>query len=103
REAARGVRCVVSAGSQMRAVWYARGWDDLVHPPPQRGRDCDVESCRGLEIDHQFELCRLLDRQVAWLRALQNLVDVHSGTAKEIGKARPIRQEPTLPGMPRVA
>src|SRR5439155_9018098 len=36
----------------------------------------EAERLSGLEIDHQLELCRLFDRQVRGLGALQDLVHV---------------------------
>jgi len=38
-----------------------------------------AERLCGLQIDHQFELGRLLDRQVGRFSALENLVDENGG------------------------
>src|SRR3989454_10765451 len=35
--------------------------DHLIRPQQQRRRDRQAERLRGLEVDHQLELCRLLD------------------------------------------
>jgi hypothetical protein len=43
-----------------------------------------------LEIDHQLELGRLLDRNVGWLRAAQNLVNQFSGAPEHIGVVRSV-------------
>jgi hypothetical protein len=40
---------------------------DLVRPLQQRLRDCEAERLRGLEVDDQLELRRLLHGQVAGL------------------------------------
>ena len=40
-----------------------------------------TELFRRLEIYHQLELCRLLDRQVGRLGTFKNFVDVDGGTA----------------------
>jgi hypothetical protein len=47
---------------------------DLIRPQEQRRRDGEAERFRGLHIDHKLELPRLLDRQVAGLGALEDLV-----------------------------
>jgi hypothetical protein len=43
------------------------------------GEECrrhnDIKRLCSLQIDHQFVLGRLFDRQVGWLRSLDNLVD----------------------------
>src|SRR5882757_2268207 len=38
-------------------------------------RHNDIKRLCSLQIDHQFVLGRLFDRQVGWLRSLENLVD----------------------------
>ena len=55
--------------------------DDLVCPKEQRQRDRQAQRLGGLEVDHQLELRRLLDEQVAGPGALQDLVHV-DGSAK---------------------
>src|SRR6266567_8175166 len=47
--------------------------DHLVRPEQHRLRDGQSERFRGLRIDHQLELRRLLDGKVRWLGALQDL------------------------------
>src|SRR6266404_2915184 len=53
--------------------------DYLVRGGLQRQRDDQAEHLRGLEVDHQLEFGRLLDRQVGWGRALENPGDVGGG------------------------
>src|SRR5262245_56693061 len=48
-------------------------FDDLVGTREQRGRYGEVERLRRLQIDHQLKLGRLLNGEVSWFRALQNL------------------------------
>ena len=43
--------------------------DHLVGAGEQRRRNVDAKRLRGLEIDHQLELGRLLDRQIGGLFA----------------------------------
>src|SRR5258708_40293154 len=57
-------------------------FDHLVGALQQRCRHFDAKRLCGLQIDHQFELGRLLDRQVARLRTLENLVDEDGGPAR---------------------
>src|SRR6266498_3605329 len=46
-------------------------------------RDGETEGLRGLEVDHQLELRGLLDRQLARLRAPEDLVDIDGGVLEE--------------------
>src|SRR5712692_1984197 len=61
--------------------------DHLVRPPQQRLRDREAEGLGGLQVDHKFELRGLLDREIAGLGALEDLVDKASGAATQVGKA----------------
>jgi hypothetical protein len=45
----------------------------------------DTKRRRGLQIDHQLERGRLLDREVCGLCFLQDLVDVDRGEAEALG------------------
>ena len=42
----------------------------------QRGRHGEAERLRGLEVDHHFVLGRRLHRQISWLLALEDAVDI---------------------------
>jgi hypothetical protein len=48
---------------------------DVIRSQQERRRDGQAEGPGGLEVDHQLELRRLLDRQVDRLGALEDLVD----------------------------
>ena len=50
-----------------------------VFPRLAQRRDRQAEGPRGFEVDHQLELCGLLDGQVGGLGALQDLVDIGGG------------------------
>ena len=52
-----------------------------------------AERLRGLEVDHQLELDRLLDRKVCWFGTSQNLVHEIGRTAPHVGPMRPIRDK----------
>jgi len=56
--------------------------EHLIRPQQQRLRNREAESFGGLEVDDQFELGRLLDRKVARLGTLENLVDICGGSAE---------------------
>ena len=47
------------------AAYLGRLLNDLIRPQQQRRRDGEAEGLRGLEVDDQFKLGRLLDRQIA--------------------------------------
>ena len=59
----------------------------LIRSAQQRVRNRQAEGLRRLEVDDQFELRWLLDRQIGWLGALQDLVTntatVRPGTRPE--------------------
>src|SRR5215211_2669059 len=59
-------------------------FDHLVGAREQRGRDVEPERLGGLDVDHELELGRLLDRDVGWLRSAQNLVDKLGGPSVEL-------------------
>jgi hypothetical protein len=56
--------------------------DYLVGAPEDRHRNRQAERARGLQIDDELELGRLLDRQLARLRAFEDLVDVDGGSPR---------------------
>ena len=58
-----------------RRVGRARLLDQLVRLEEQRLRDREFECLRGLEVDHQLELCGLLHREIGGLGALEDFVD----------------------------
>ena len=50
--------------------------DHLVGAGEQRGWNIEAERLGGLQVDHQFELGRRLDRQLGRLLAAHNAVDI---------------------------
>src|SRR5262245_29583114 len=69
--------------------------EHLVGEDVELRRDGYPESIGGLTIDHQMEFGRLLDRQVAGLCALENLVDERRGATEEIEEVLAIAHQPT--------
>src|SRR5262247_4798490 len=67
----------LSSPSPFRVIVGARRAQDLLYHliclEEHRLRDRQPERSRGLEVDHQLELGRLLDREVAGLGALEDL------------------------------
>src|SRR5262245_28316827 len=51
-------------------------FDHLIGTVEQRGGDVEAERFGRFEIDHQHVLVRRLHRQISWLLALEDAVDV---------------------------
>src|SRR5215831_2531858 len=83
------------------AVWHsdaARGpstpsFDHLVGAGEQRWRNIEADCLGRDQIDDKIIIGRLLDRQIARLGAVQDLVHVLGGTAEKRVEIRPIRHE----------
>src|SRR4029453_11578596 len=76
RVARRAPRPAKSAGSG-----GGPSFDDLVRPRQQRGRDGEVESSGGLQIDNRLDLRGLQDGHLGWLGTLQDASRVEAGFA----------------------
>ena len=61
--------------------------------------NCNAQSFGGLEIDHQLEVGRLLDRQLGRLGSFENLINVGCCPFEEIRQVRPVG----APGFDRIA
>src|SRR5882724_129450 len=57
------------------------------------GGDREAEGLGGFEVDDELELRRLLDRQVGWLRALEDLVYVDCGSPHQLDPVGAIGHE----------
>src|SRR5258705_8093099 len=68
-------------------------FDHLVGALQQRCRHFDAKRLCGLQIDHQFELGGLLDRQVGRVRTLEYLVDENVGPTIKISNIRSVGQK----------
>src|ERR1700739_4865030 len=69
--------------------------DHVVGSGKQRWRDFDTECFCGLEIDDQFELCRLLYWKISGLRPLEYLVYVTRGSVEHVWDVRPVGDKTT--------
>src|SRR4249919_763284 len=54
---------------------------------------CEADPLRRLEVDQELELRRLLDREIAGLRASEDSRQVGSGAAVEVAVVRAIGQD----------
>src|SRR5262245_15061071 len=76
-------------GSACSTRWARNGPEHLqqallnyfIRAREQSRWDRDAERLRGLDVDDQLELRRLLDGHVGGFRAFENLVNVDGGTA----------------------
>ena len=50
--------------------------DDVIRTQAERRRECKVERLGRFEIDRQLERGRALHRQLGWIRASQDEIDV---------------------------
>src|SRR6516165_9405971 len=73
----------LALGSLPYALWGFSS-NHFVRPRQHIGRDRQTDLLRGLEIDHQLELRRLLHRQIGGLSTFQNLVDIRSGATEQV-------------------
>src|SRR5262249_24981988 len=67
--------------------------DHLVGALHEGLRNREAEGLGGLQVNHQLEPCRLLDREVGSLGALENLVHVDGRAAEYVETAAPIGHE----------
>src|SRR5438309_11958087 len=87
-----------SASIRMRNVisppfFWLCSMNHLVRAQQELLRYRNLESLRGLQIDHEVEFRRLFDRQVRRLRAFENLVDEDRGPSEVCPDIRPVRHE----------
>src|SRR5262245_31532808 len=68
--------------------------DHLVGAGEQHRWDVEAERLRGLEVDHQLELGRLLNWKISGLGTSENFVNVAGSTPKEVSETCPIGHEP---------
>ena len=70
--------------------------DHLVGAGEQHWWNLQTERFRGLEVDHQLDLGRPLDRQVGGLGALEYLIHVDRGVAVVLHSVGPVAHQPAF-------
>jgi hypothetical protein len=68
-------------------------FDHIVGAGEQHWRDRNPEGPGCLEVDHELELGRLLDRQRSGIGALEDLVDEGRGAEIDVAEARAVGGE----------
>ena len=86
----------ILAQPDMKERLAALGYDVVASTPKEFAADGEAERLRGLEIDGELELGRLLDGKIARLRALENFVHVARGATIQVRQAGPVRGKPAL-------
>jgi hypothetical protein len=69
-------------------------FNHLVCPQHQRVRNRQAERFRGPHVDDQLKLGRLLDREITWLRSLENLIHVAGSPAEHVDEVGGIHDQP---------
>src|SRR5947207_7872718 len=72
-----------------------RLFNDLIGAGEQRRRYRDAKRLRGIQVNDQLEAGGLLDRKIARLSALQNLVHHFGGLSTLAGQTGPVGHQPS--------
>ena len=72
---------------------FGYSFEDLVGAPQDRGRDCQPECGRCLQVDSKLVMGRLFDRQIARRGAVENLRDVMRHSTPQLGTVWAIAQQ----------
>src|SRR5262249_23239306 len=88
--AARLAGCAGGERPRRRAVMGGASLDHLVGACEQRWGQVEADRLGRVNVNYQFELDRLLDRNIRWFSATQNLVDMICTAPVEIGDVRSV-------------
>ena len=72
--------------------------DDLVGAGEDKRWDRHTERLRRLRVDDQFELARLLDREIGGLGSFQDAVDKIGHAPRRLEEVRAVGQKPAALG-----
>src|SRR5262245_36925521 len=86
-------RCAISGCEQSQQ--RVKLFDHLVGAGEKGRRDSEAESLRGRKVYDEVELGRLLDRDFAWLRPAQNLIDVVGSAPEQVREVWSIGHQAT--------
>src|SRR5215475_14561177 len=75
-----------------------RSLDHLIRGGQQRFRDGEAEGLGGLEVDDEFQLGRLLDRQIGWFLAFENASGIDASLVGRITEAAAVAYQATGEG-----
>src|SRR5215470_16881310 len=73
----------------------AHSFDDLVGERKQRLRKVEAERVCGFEVNHEFELGGLIDWNISWFNAAEDLVHVIGDLSRSFGIVGPIGHQST--------
>jgi hypothetical protein len=66
--------------------------NDMIRSHQQRWWDREPERAGRFQIDDELELRGLLDREIAGVRAPENLIDVRCSASRDVGEASRSRE-----------
>src|SRR5262245_1933706 len=89
----RQLRALSDSCTAARGAAVARLFDHLVGAGEERRWHVEAKRLGGFEVDDELVLGRRLHRQVGWLLALEDAVDVAGCLAELIDEIRPIRHQ----------
>src|SRR5690242_3958034 len=81
-----------------RSAQGSRSFNDLVGAGENRLRYCQSERLGGFQVDDQLEFRRLLEWQVSWLGALEDLSGINAALAIDSREARSIADQAACRG-----
>ena len=69
--------------------------DHFIRPRQHVGWNRHADLLGGVQVDHQFELCRLFNGKIGGLGTFKDFVHVGGYAPVAVGQVRPVVHEPT--------